>query len=550
VNDPDRTITFSSIQKDNGAFLPKSNGLEDAWTNDEFTTDEDRPTIERGATFVSLAFIAGALKRSAWLWCVTALFGVIIGYGLYAKFPPAYSATTSVLVTNSPNADAATQSNTNVVLAESQAVAERALQDLGVHQTVGSLLAAYTVTAPATQVIVFQVNAPSSSEALQRASALAAAFLQFRADYLDSQQQIQVTLAEQQVTQAQQKLSSIDRQIAELPASSPELSGLQAQQTTAQNALGAAQQYSSTIKYSGALTTASMVKGSQILNSPTPARQSFKKSRLFYLVLALFAGFAIGVVIVIIRALVSERLRNRDDIADAIGAPIMLSIGQVGTKWLPPLGKRAGMRAIDVKRLVAHLNSAVTPPPAKRFASLAVVVVDNAKEMAPAVVSLAMTWANQGKQVVLADLADGAPAARQFGVKGQGVHTAGAHGVNLVVSVPRRDDPAPVGPVPTPSHPQFGHVNADLAAACASADFLLTLVTLDPLSGGDHLASWANEVIAVVTAGRSSATRIRAVGEMIRLAGTRLVSVVLLKADKSDESLGMLAAMEQSVSSL
>ena len=91
-------------------------------------------------------------------------------------------------------------------------------------------------------------------------------------------------------------------------------------------------------------------------------------------------------------------------------------------------------------------------------------------------------------------------------------------------------------------------MNPDLAAACASADSLLTLVTLDPVSGGNHLASWANEAVAVVTAGRSSATRIRAVGEMIRLAGTRLVSVVLLKADKSDESLGALAAMEQSAS--
>ena len=40
--------------------------------------------------------------------------------------------------------------------------------------------------------------------------------------------------------------------------------------------------------------------------------------------------------IVIIRALVSGRLRNRDDIADAIGAPVLLSTGQVGANWLPP----------------------------------------------------------------------------------------------------------------------------------------------------------------------------------------------------------------------
>ena len=36
-------------------------------------------------------------------------------------------------------------------------------------------------------------------------------------------------------------------------------------------------------------------------------------------------------------------------------------------------------------------------------------------------------------------------------------------------------------------------------------------------------------------------------GEMVRLAGVRLASVVLLRADKSDESLGA-AALDQSAS--
>ena len=51
-------------------------------------------------TFTSLGFIGAALKRSAWLWCATAMLGVLIGYGLYDKYPPAYQATTSVLLTN------------------------------------------------------------------------------------------------------------------------------------------------------------------------------------------------------------------------------------------------------------------------------------------------------------------------------------------------------------------------------------------------------------------------------------------------------------------
>jgi hypothetical protein len=78
-------------------------------------------------------------------------------------------------------------------------------------------------------------------------------------------------------------------------------------------------------------------------------------------------------------------------------------------------------------------------------------------------------------------------------------------------------------------------------AACSSADLLLTLVTLDPAMGGAHLATWASEAVVAVTAGRSCAEEVRSAGEMIRLAGTRLDSAVLIGADRSDTSLGRLA---------
>ena len=69
---------------------------------------------------------------------------------------------------------------------------------------------------------------------------------------------------------------------------------------------------------------------------------------------------------------------------------------------------------------------------------------------------------------------------------------------------------------------------------------------LDPAFGGDHLGTWATNAVAVVTAGESSAEKIYSAGEMIRLAGTRLDSVVLLGADKSDESTGLIDPAQQS----
>src|SRR5262249_16931488 len=62
---------------------------------------------------------------------------------------------------------------------------------------------------------------------------------------------------------------------------------------------------------------------------------------------------------------------------------------------------------------------------------------------------------------------------------------------------------------------------------------------LDPSVGGEHLLTWAANAVAMVTAGRSTWTKIHAVGEMARLAGTRLVSAVVVGADQTDDSLGV-----------
>ena len=74
---------------------------------------------------------------------------------------------------------------------------------------------------------------------------------------------------------------------------------------------------------------------------------------------------------------------------------------------------------------------------------------------------------------------------------------------------------------------------------------MLTLAPLDPSLGGEYLSGWAHGAVAIVTAGRSSAARIHAVGEMIRMAGTPLIAGVLIGADKTDESLGVTTAQEE-----
>ena len=501
-------------------------------------------------TFTSLGFIGAALKRSGRLLCIAAVLGVLLGYGLYAKYPPAYQATTSVLLTNNPADNPAEDILNDLALAQSQAVAGRVVQQLGLHQSGSSLLAAYTVTDPSDQVLVFTVGAPSSSDAVRRASALATDFLQFRANYLNGQQQLEETSLNQQITQAKQQVDSVNQQISQVsaqptsPGQQAKLSSLRLELATASQALTTAQQSAGATLATTRTTTATMVQGSQILDAPTALPHGLKKGKAFYIAVALLIALVIGMSIVIIRELVSDRLRHRDDIAAAIGAPVKLSLGSVtGKSRLPGLGRPASRRELDMRRFVRHLNGAVAQSP-RRLKGLAVVAVDNAEAVAPAVVSLAASSASQGKQVVVADLSDGGYAARRLGVKRPGVHPVRADGADFVVVTHERDDIAFVGPIPS-SHAEPAQVSPELAAACASADVLLTLATVDPASGGDYLSTWATAAIAVVTAGKSSSVRIHAVGEMVRLAGMRLVSVVLIGADKGDESLGFVSEPDE-----
>ena len=180
------------------------------------------------------------------------------------------------------------------------------------------------------------------------------------------------------------------------------------------------------------------------------------------------------------------------------------------------------------------------PGNSRGAAALAVVPVDDLQVPALSLVSLAVSLRGEGKQVVVADLCSGAPAARLLGAKDPGVREVSVQDARLTVAVPERDDMVPVGPLGRGSAPaQRSSFTEAVAAACASANLLLTLATLDPSLGGEHLATWATDAVAVVTAGRSSWTKIHGVGEMVRLSGTRLVSAVLVGADKTDESLGI-----------
>jgi capsular polysaccharide biosynthesis protein len=545
VNDPDQRVMWQIIGTDDD--LP-----ERLWIDEDSAVADSRPAIDPMVGFVSLGYIKAALRRGMRVWLAAALIGLLVGAALYIKFPPAYQASTSVLVNDGPDADVAVTITTDAALAQSHTVAAHVVQQLGLQQSVNSFLAAYTVTTVTDQLLVITVSAPTSSGAVQRASAIATAFLQFREQYAQAQQQELQTDLSQQVSQAQKNLNSINSQISKVSAQptsaaqQAQLSSLEARKTAATNTLGELQAYAVTTLATGRTNTNAMIKGTQVVDAAVLIPHSHLKGGALYVAGGLVVGLAVGMGLVVVMALVSDRLRRRDEIADALGAPVKLSVGPMRVRRrLPGLPWRARARGQDRERVAGCLRGALPQRP-EALAALAVVAVDNAKVVAPAVVTLAVSLVREGKKVVVADLSDGACLARLLRVRSPGVHAASFGGADLQVAIPDYGEVVPIGPLgrgaSAAGAPQPGEA---LASTCASADVLLTFAIPDPAFGADHLATWAADAVAVVTAGHSSGTRIHGVGDLVRLAGMRLVSVILIGADKTDESLGMPAAQDE-----
>jgi capsular polysaccharide biosynthesis protein len=536
VTDRDQSAIFSL---DGGNDEPDRLGA-----YDDFAATENRST-DLVPGLVSLGFITAAVRRSALFLIVMAVIGSILGLGQYFKAPHPYQASASILLTHGPTEDIQTSAANNAAMAETLAVARLAVQELGLQQSDSSFLSTYAVASVTDRVLTVTASASSPSQAVLRARAVATAFLTFRAGELQGQLNLVLQWFNQQINQAKQRIDTIDAQISQLPSQpasgtqQSQLSKLRAEQTNVTNTLATLQQDVLGEQTSTQSTLTAALKKSEVLTVVALPR-SHLKPLITYAAFGLIVGLAVGLAVIIIRAVVSNRLRRRDDIAYALDAPVKLSVHTLGARHrLPTLPDRAAKRDLDMRRVVAHLRSAV-PRSTHGPVGLAIVAVENAPVVARAVVALAVSYASQGNQIVAADLSAGADMAHLLRVKGPGVHATSRNGANFTLVVPDRDDAALVGPLRAMSSTEGPWPAEDtLVAAYASADVLLTLVTLDPALGGDHLATWATNAVVVVTAGRSSAVRIHGVGEMIRVAGMRLVSVVLIGADKNDESLGL-----------
>ena len=369
---------------------PVLNGsLGEALADYEDAVDLDDRAAGPGAGLVSLGFLWTALRRTARRWVTLAVLGLVIGAGYYVVSPPAHSAKTSVLLADDPSQTPINEVQTDLALAQSLPVATAVVGQLGLPQTPESFLGSYSTASASPQVITITAKGKTSDEAVQIAQAIAQHFLAIRAAYQQTQYNLEQAQLDQDLATAQEKVNK-----AVTPA----------QQTAAQNNLSTVQSYVFPTLAAAKTTLQSMIKGSVVLNAAQPVKASLAKGILEYAGAGLVVGLALGVGIVAISAITSDKLRRRDDIAYAIGAPVRLSVGRLRpARSLAPFRRSGG----DLGRVVEHLQKVILAAD-RGPVSLAVVPVDDVASAATAVVALAASVAGS-KQVVVADLSAGAP---------------------------------------------------------------------------------------------------------------------------------------------
>lgn len=503
--------------------------------DDELYDDEERSGSYPPDSLVTFRFLFNAIRRHKRVWILAALLGVVGGLAFPYVLPPASSSSAKLLLTHR-DGDAPTEAMaTDVSLARSHSVATRVIEKLDLSETPDDLLKRYTVTADTNRVLEVAAGAPTSADATALAGTIATTYLEFRREQVAL---LAVPLHRDLATAKQEEAEAE----ADVRATGGNPNDPEHKPSAEWTRLDGAREQRHFIDQQilDQKVTAARMSSSRILDAAAPVPFSERRALVVNVGAGLLAGLFLGLGFVIVRALISDKLWRRQDIARALGTRVRLSVGKPPrVRWrpLPRYVSPSRMRKPEVRLIVGRLREDVLLSETPK-AALAVVSVNNAEVSALAVASLAMSYAAEGKRVLAADLSGTGKLAAALGVTEAGTHESRADedGDSVLVHLPGKNAEPAVGRHHKPAGPG---PDADLDTAWSEADLVLTLATVSPALGADHLRTWASRAVAVVTAGRSAVGTVTSTGELIRLAGVRLVSAIVVRADRTDESVGV-----------
>jgi capsular polysaccharide biosynthesis protein len=516
-----------------------------AWADDDGLFDSERSASFPPDALITFRFVRDAIRRHIRIWLIVAIIGLLGGLGSTVVLPAPSSSVTRLLLTHRDGEDPVNAMATDVSLATTHTVAGRVIDLLKLPETQDDLLKRYTVTAPTDRVLEITAKAKTNDESTKLATVIAQVFLIYRKEQIS----LQAAPLSRDLTSAQNNLS-LAEQAVRAAGDDPLVEPLKNPNSPAGVQLIAARERFAYVRQQlldQQVQDARMNSG-RVLDVASPVHVSEKKKLVISAATGIIAGLFLGLGFVIVRALISDRLWKRRDIAHALGARVRLSTDRPpGWRLLPfPRYLRDSQRRNPENQLIVqHLDQRIFWG-ARPIPAITVVSVDDVRTGALAVASLAVSLAEDGRYVLVADLSAGGNLARMLGVKEPGTHESQFSGPGRRIDVHLADPAAGpaegaylrIGDTGRPT----GREDVALDAAWEAADIVLSLATLTPALGADHLATWASHAAVFVTAGESTATKIQATGEMLRLAGVEMITAVVLRPDPTDESVGVAEA--------
>lgn len=512
----------SASANGNGSGYPAVNGA---------GAKDKRPEDDAGQ-FISLRVVAAAAREHWRPLLAVALVGLLLGAGLHRVVPRKYAATTTLYLSEPSDSDPAQAMANDLSLLQTRAVAERAVADLHLRVTAGSFLSSYQGLVLSNAILLITVSAHSPGDAVLWADAVARGFLAVRTELLRAQTHVVVASLNSQVQSFDSQINNLTSSINALsssPTGSPsgnELATLVDERSADTSQVS---QLESEIQQQQ-LGETTVTQSSVVLDRAAAVKVSATRVTVIDALSGLIGGLGLALIALVVGVLLSDRLRNRAQVAAALGAPIDLSLLRYAS--------RHAMRKRDRRQLLLHPTPALQMMERRLRAalesaggtSLAVVELETAEPSALALSMLAFSLASEGLSVVMIDMAKGRPLASVLGVTGneKGLHTVTLEGASAVLIV-GPDDPA-----------EMGHEwNPPGAAA------LLVLTSVDPAFGSGQLANWTSEAVVIVNPRKVPSGRITAAGELLRQAGMAIRSAILLGLPpEEDDSLGVVGSAQ------
>jgi capsular polysaccharide biosynthesis protein len=501
---------------------------------------------------VSLHFLLSALRRRWRFWVSFACVGLLLGVAWVMAVPPTSVGTVTVLLTHDSSTDPEQAMATELSLLRTRAVAIGVIEELDLEMTPEDLQETVVVTQASTTVLVLDIPGTDDADAVARAGAFADSYLDFRAEQVESRTEAMVVGYEDRLESLQSEVERVTRQYDALVrsggAAQDQAGDLLARRSQLNTEINSVQQ---TIQDT-TLASSAVLAGSHVLDPATIV----PRSELKRLVLAggsgLVVGGALGIALVLSLALTSTRLRRREEVAVALGAPVRFSVGDLRRRWTARLPGRGSTWERDLKVVVQGLDTAIAPRKRAsrkaRPSRLALATVDNVESTELVICALAAQLTHRGLSVFVVDLSESGDLEATLTKALSQDHRHTDPAAAPVVFRPEGVPSLARGPVGSSRASSDLPQDDPRRPAWDSADVVLTLAELDPAVGVDHVRSWSEQVVLLVTAGRSSAERLRTTAELVRSAGLKLPFAVMVGTDRTDESLGLPDASTAGVS--